>query len=112
MISFAQYSRLVAFIALAGLFTAAKIFSTKYVFYPDEDLGSGRSLLSALKDAVSSLFPEDEDSASFLSSLRGAAGEEGRNLGGTGSFVLFGQEHPYVNMKETTIYVSNTICIE
>lgn len=99
-------SRLVAFVALAGLFVAANIFSKKFVFYPDEDIGSGRSLLSTLKEAVTSFLPEDEETGRFLSSLRGAAGEEGRNLGGTGSFVLFGQEHPYVNMKETTIYVS------
>ena len=84
------------------------------MFYPDEDLGIGsRSLLSSLTDKVTSFLPEGEESGRFLSSLRGAVasatatGEEGRNLGDTGSFVLFGQEHPYINMRETVIFVSS-----
>lgn len=105
-------SRLIAFIAITGLFAAAKVFSSKFVFYPDEELGIGsRSLLSSLTDTVTSFLPEGDESGRFLSSLRGAVatatGEEGRNLGDTGSFVLFGQEHPYVNMRETTIFVSS-----
>lgn len=106
-----EWFRLGSFIALAALFVAAKIFSSKFVFYPDEDLGIGsRSLLSSLTDKVTSFLPEGEESGRFLSSLRGAVasatatGEEGRNLGDTGSFVLFGQEHPYINMRETVIF--------
>lgn len=112
-----HYSRLVAFIAIAALFAAAKVFSSKFVFYPDEELGIGsRSLLSSLTDKVTSFLPEPEgdESGRFLSSLRGAVatatGEEGRNLGGTGTgFVLFGQEHPYINMRETVIFVSSVL---
>ena len=72
---------MIAFIALAALFAAAKFFATAFVFYPESLEGSGR----------------------LLSTLRGAAGEAGRRLG---TFVMFGQEHPYVDMRETTIFVS------
>lgn len=70
---------MIAFIALAALFIAAKIFATAFVFYPESLEGSGR----------------------LLSTLRGAAGEAGRRLG---TFTLFGQEHPYVDMRETAIF--------
>ena len=74
------HSRLVAFAALTALFASAAIFSKQFVFFKDDD-ESGRSLLRGVD---------------------GDAADEGRRLG----FVLFGQEHPYLDMKETTIYVS------
>jgi hypothetical protein len=79
-----EWFRLIAFIALASLFIAANIFSKKFVFFPDDEDedGSRRSLLS--------------------SALRGATGEVRRRLGG--SFVMFGQEHPYVHMEDTQIF--------
>ena len=68
------------------MFLAANIFSKKFVFFPDDkdEDGSERSLLS--------------------SALKGAAGEVRRRLGG--SVVMFGQEHPYIYMEDTEIFVS------
>lgn len=77
-----EWLRLIALVALALLFIAANIFAKKFVFFPLDEDESNRSLLS--------------------SALRGATGEVGRRLSET--FVLFGQEHPYVHMKDTTIY--------
>lgn len=73
-----EWFRLVAFAALTALFASAAIFSKQFVFFKDDD-ESGRSLLRGVD---------------------GDAADEGRRLG----FVLFGQEHPYLDMKETTIY--------
>lgn len=73
-----EWFRLIAFIALTALFTFAAIFSKQFVFFKDED----------------------ESRRSLLRGVDGDVGDEGRRLG----FVLFGQEHPYLDMKETTIY--------